>query len=325
MKALVTTEFGDSPVMTIEDRPIPKLKVGFSLVKIYTVTVNPLSNQIRSGLFSMAKAPLVLSNDGAGIIEESEEFLKGTRVAIYGGGQLGITEDGLQQQWTLVENKRLIALPDGYNFEFAAALPVNYVTAWQAMNRIGQIQRNDVVVISGATGAVGHALIQTAKVLGAKPIAVVSSFSKVKPAYSSGAWKVIDLSSQDMISTINEITENQGADAAFDVVGGTLFSNLITVIKPRGRLVTIGFVGGHRAEIDLVDVVVNEKRIYGYDAWMETDEQVKSVFKQITPLISSGKLMPVIDSTYDLNDFDAAYERLCSRQAVGTIILKLNN
>lgn len=95
MKALVAKQFGAQPVLQIEERSTPQIKPGFSLVKMHAATVNPLSNQIRMGGVPAAKAPLVLSNDGSGVIVESEHFKAGTAVAIYGGGALGITEDVL--------------------------------------------------------------------------------------------------------------------------------------------------------------------------------------------------------------------------------------
>lgn len=92
----------------------------------------------------------MLSNDGSGIVEQSEQFNRGTRVAIFGGGQLGITEDGLQQQLVLVENKRIIQLAPDFTLDEGAALPINYVTAHQAMTRVGRVQPGQVVLISGA-------------------------------------------------------------------------------------------------------------------------------------------------------------------------------
>ena len=103
-----------------------------------TKTVNPLSQLFLDGLVTQTQTPLVLSNNGSGIVEHSERFRPGTPVAIYGGGQLGITEDGLQQQWALVEDKRLLPLPAGFSLDEAAALPINYITAYQALTCIDQ-------------------------------------------------------------------------------------------------------------------------------------------------------------------------------------------
>ncbi|MFC3902108.1 NADPH2:quinone reductase [Acinetobacter marinus] len=323
MKALVVHQFGDTPNMQIETRHIPEIKPGYSLVKMHAATVNPLSHLIRSGVIPQAQPPLVLSNDGSGIVEKSQRFAEGTRVAIYGGGQLGITEDGLQQQWVLVEDKRLIELPTDFDLDEGAALPINYVTAYQALTRIGQVKVGQKVLISGASGSVGHALIQTAIALGAIPIAIVSTPEKVDRAQRSGAQIVIDLSTQDLLQTVLDVTQGQGADLAFDPVGGALLGQLLKALRPRGALVSIGFLGGITGSFDLPDLVIHEKQVLGYDAWMETDADVEHAFTALTQFIAEGHLKPSIDSCFPLEQYDAAYKRLASREATGTILLHL--
>ncbi|WP_205299986.1 zinc-binding alcohol dehydrogenase family protein [Pantoea sp. Tr-811] len=266
MKALVASRFGSPAEMTIEDRPMPSLKPGYSLVRIHAATVNPLSSQVRSGIVSGALAPLVLSNDGAGIVEESTLLKRGTRVAVYGGATLGIKEDGLQQQWAVIENNRLFELPNNISLDEGAALPINYVTAYQALTRVGQVKAGQRVLVSGASGALGHALIQTALALGAVPIGIVSSTPKVSSAHHSGAAVVIDLSRDVLKDAVFAATEGKGADLAFDPVGGELLGSMVAALRARGALISIGFVGGMSASIDVADLVIEEKRILGYDA-----------------------------------------------------------
>ncbi|MBS1063677.1 zinc-binding alcohol dehydrogenase family protein [Gluconobacter wancherniae] len=162
MKSLVCTSFGTSSSMVIEERPKTLPRPGYTLIKMHAATINQLSGQIRRSLFNKAKAPLVLSNDGAGTVEDSDLFQPGTRVAIYGGGQLGVTEDGLQQEYVSVKDSHVFELPDTISLDEGAALPINYVTAYQALTRVGRIEAGQMVLISGVAGAVGHALIQLA-------------------------------------------------------------------------------------------------------------------------------------------------------------------
>lgn len=322
MKALVATRFGVPAEMTLEDRPMPTLKPGHSLVRIHATTVNPLSSQVRSGIVTAALAPVVLSNDGAGVVEDSARFKRGTPVAVYGGAQLGIREDGLQQQWAVIEDKRLLVLPGNIDLDEGAALPINYVTAYQALTRVGQVKPGQRVLVSGASGALGHALIQTALALGAIPIGIVSSTRKVPYAQRSGATRVIDLASETLKEAVLAATEGQGADLAFDPVGGELLGPLVGALRTRGALVSIGFVGGMSASIDVADLVIEEKRVLGYDAWLETDDEVAAAFIAIRRFIDKGLLRPVIDSRFALIEHAAAYARLASREATGSILLK---
>lgn len=322
MKALVVTQFGASPQMAIEERPAPTPKPGYTLVKVHASTVNPLSHQVRSGIVTAAKAPLVLSNDGAGVVEESARFKRGARVAIYGGAQLGITEDGLQQQWVLVEDKRILELPDDYDLDEGSALPINYVTAFQALNRVGRVEPGQYVLISGASGALGHALIQIAIAMKAIPIGIVSTAAKAERALQSGAATVIDLSSQDLKEAVLTATNGEGAHLAFDPVGGDVLGQLVSALRTRGAVVSIGFVGGMTANIDVADVVIYEKRVLGYDAWLETDEDVATALSSIRQFIDQGLVRASIDSAYPLSQFADAYRRLNSRQAMGSILLQ---
>jgi NADPH2:quinone reductase len=323
MKALVLKQSGRPAQMVIEQRDKPVARTGFSLVRMHAATVNPLSSQIRAGLYDTVSVPIVLSNDGAGIVEQSARFPPGTRVAIYGGGQLGVSEDGLQQEWVLVEDKRLIELPQALNLNEGAALPINYVTAYQALRRVGQLKTGQTVLISGASGSLGNALIQTARALGATVIGVVSSAQKAQRATAAGAHQVIDLSCQNLLEAVLALTNGQGADLAFDGVGGTLLGQLLRAVRTRGAVVSIGFAGGTTAEVDVVDVVVYEKRLLGYDAHLETEEDVHRALQAISAFIADGLLRPHIDSTFALEQFNEAYARLESRQATGTVLFRL--
>jgi NADPH:quinone reductase len=125
---------------------------------MHSATISQLSNTIRRGELGAAKAPLVLGNEGSGVVEESGRFKPGTRVAIYGASELGITQDGLFQQWVLVEDKRILELPDILNWDEGAALTVNYLTAYQALTRIVKLQKDQKILISGATSWSGMRL-----------------------------------------------------------------------------------------------------------------------------------------------------------------------
>ncbi|WP_437773369.1 zinc-binding dehydrogenase [Arthrobacter sp. KNU40] len=167
-------------------------------------------------------------------------------MAVYGGGDLGVQVDGLYQEWVLVEDERLLRLPDSVSLDEGAALTVNYLTAYGALTSAINITPAQYVLISGATGGVGHALIDTAAALGARPIAVVSSAGKARKAKEAGAAAAIDLSSQDLRTEVERITAGIGVRLALDPVGGDCFGRFMTVLRPTGTLVAIGFTGGGR-------------------------------------------------------------------------------
>jgi NADPH2:quinone reductase len=288
MKAVVTKKFGNPPEMAVEERPKPIFKDGFTLVRMQSATINQLSNTIRKGELGTTKAPLVLGNEGFGVVEES--------------GRL--------------------ELPDILNWNEGAALTVNYLTAYQALTRIAKLQKDQKVLISGASGSVGHALVQVTKALGGHPIAVVSSPEKAHRAREAGAPSVIDLS-QNLADTVLDLTDGQGADVALDPVGGPMLGQLLRSVRRRGSVVSIGFTGGKEPAFDVVDLIVYEKSVVGYSLHAETDEEVSQALIELGALAAKGELKPVIDSTVSIEDFERGYSRLASRKAVGSVILRL--
>ncbi|WP_176079863.1 quinone oxidoreductase family protein [Paraburkholderia tropica] len=323
MRALVTRSFGTPPAMIVESRPVPVDQDGETVVRIRAATINQLSNTVRTGQVGVAKAPLVLGNEAAGTVVSSAKFAAGTAVVVYGAGQLGMTEDGLQQEYVRVSDKRVFALPDGLDFDTGSALTVNYITAYRALTRVAQIEAGQTVLIPGATGALGHALMQTAQVFGARPIAVVSTASKAARARQAGAERVIDLSTGDLLAEVARLTGGVGADIALDPVGGEMTGRLLAALRPRAAVVAIGFAGGVTASFDLVDLIVHEKRVVGYDLHLESDRDAELAFAWISRYAAAGKLRPLIDSMFTLANFEAGFQRLTSRQACGAIVLQL--
>ncbi|WP_437773397.1 quinone oxidoreductase family protein [Arthrobacter sp. KNU40] len=324
MKAIVTELFGHPPEMAVRERPKPTtIREGHTLVRMHAATINQLSNTIRLGDIIEQDGPIVLGNEGSGVVEESNAFLPGTRVAIYGGGDLGITSDGTYQEWIVVEDRRLLRLPETVSLDEGAALTVNYLTAYGALTSAAEIKTGELVLVSGATGGVGHALMQTATALGAHPIAVVSSASKAARARLAGATAVIDLSSQDLPEEVERLTGGKGVALALDPVGGDYVGQFMSVLRPGGTLVSIGFTGGKTPRVDLVDIVSQEKGIRGYALHRESQDVTAMNLIAISDLAAQGHLKPVIDSRIGLDDFERGYERLMSRQAVGSILLTL--
>ncbi|RXO32726.1 hypothetical protein D0525_23745 [Salmonella enterica] len=226
MKAIVTFKADVRPEMRVQERPVPPRRPGTSLVRMQAATINQLSNTIRTGGFGNTPVPLVLGNEGAGIIEESETLDKGNRVAIFGGSDLGVTRDGLFQEWVVVDDWRLMPLPDAMSFDEGATLTVNYLTALNALTRTAQVRAGEYALVSGSTGSVGSALVQIGRALDVNVIALVSSAEKAELALRAGAFAAVDWTKEDVTEKVNALTGGKGADHAFDPVGGAIFSKL---------------------------------------------------------------------------------------------------
>ncbi|HEE9788568.1 TPA: zinc-binding alcohol dehydrogenase family protein [Enterobacter soli] len=324
MKAIVTKAFGLPPEMGIEEREKPAAKPGYSVVKMRAATINQLSNFIRQEGIGGTKAPLILGNEGAGTIEESALFAPGAKVGIYGGNTLGIVQDGLFSEWVLVEDRRLFTVPDVLDFDEAATLSVNYLTAFRAMTKSVQVEKGQYVLISGATGSVGHALVQVALALGAIPVALVSTQAKAESARKAGAERVIVIEeTQELATEVRQMTNGKGADYAFDPVGGALTGQLLQSVRAGGSVVSLGFTAGKSLAVDAFDIIAGEKTLVGYALHAEKDDDIYSALQDMMLLVEEGKLKPIIDTRVAMADFERGYQRLTSRQAIGSIVVQL--
>lgn len=321
MKAVVASGSHTNSI-TVSDRDRADVGPGQSLVRICSATVNQLSNSIRHQRVAGTSFPLVLGNEAAGLIEVSSTMPAGTPVVIFGGGQLGVTQDGLMQQWAVVDDRRLFSLPRGLTMDQGAAASVNYITAWRAL-RLANVGPGVSVLITGGTGALGHALRELAEQRGAIVTIAVSTTTKAEQAKAMGARSVLNLAEGSILKTAQDM-DVPGFSVVMDTVGGQVLAEAAAALAPRGTAIAIGFAAGTETTLDLVDIIVHEKRIVGYDLHLETDESCAEAFSEVAKLMAAGGVRPAIDSTFELQELSEAYDRLESRKSVGAIVLHLH-
>ncbi|USK61803.1 quinone oxidoreductase family protein [Peribacillus asahii] len=323
MKALVVEKFGENAEIVLETRDKPTPNQGEALVRIYAAALNPLDLTVKSDHLSFAKnPPLVLGNEGAGVVEYSSKFPKGSKVIIQ-GGVLGVSKDGTHQELMVVPENQLVPLPKNFSFEEGAALSVAYLTAYLALTYSGEIQKDEWVAVAGATGSVGYAALQLAKALGAKPIAIVSSNEKAKQASTAQPEAIINLSQEEIVQGINRATNGRGINLALDPVGGNGTNLLLHSLAQAGRVVSIGYAAGMETTINIMDLLAKATKLIGFSIYAIPEEVIQSAFQHIIQLAEEGKIRPVIDSTFPLEQWSQAFSRLTSRKAIGKIIFTI--
>ncbi|MDX3227600.1 quinone oxidoreductase family protein [Streptomyces sp. ME19-01-6] len=194
-------------------------------------------------------------------------------MAIYGHSDLAVAVDGLFQEWALVRDDRLLELSDTLDWAEGSALMVNYLTTYLALTKTAKVRSGQIVLVSGATGGVGHAGMQTAKALGARPVGRVSSPQKARRATETGAWAVIDSASQKLDEAIAHLTDGHGVDIARDPVGGPRLGELTRSVRPGGTVMSLGFTGGTQAPVDVLDLFAG-RLVTGYGVHGDSDEEI---------------------------------------------------
>lgn len=342
MKTILFHKHGGPEVLQYEDFPTPEPKAGEVLVRLRAAALNRMDVFVRNGWPGLKlELPHINGADGAGEVaglgESTTGFKVGDRVAINANlgcgkcdfclnGQdnmcanwhlLGETIRGTYAEYICLPARQLYKLPDDFDFHASAAAALVYQTAWHSMVKRGGVKAGETVAIVGAGGGVNSASIQVAKYLGARVIVIGSNAKKLAEAESLGADILIDRSqNEDWSKAVFIATEKRGVDVVVDNVG-TTFPLSLHALKKGGRLLTVGNSGAPRFEIDNRYIFAKHLSIIGSTMSTLAD------FSEVMDLVVAGKLKPVIDRTYPLEEAAAAQERLWNGENFGKITLDI--
>src|SRR5215216_4042913 len=345
MKAVLFRQHGGPDVLEYADFPTPEPKPGEALIRLQAAALNRMDVMVRIGWPGLnLELPHINGADGAGEIaalgDEANvprELETGDHVVInanLGCGKcefclagkdnmclqwhlLGETVRGTYAEYVSLPIKQLYRLPKEFDFQQAAAAALVYQTAWHSLVKRGNLQRNETVLIVGAGGGVNTASLQIAKWIGAQVVVVGSDAKKLEPAKSIGADILIDRSQEtDWSKAVFLATNKRGVDVVVDNVG-TTFMQSLRALRKGGRLLTVGNSGGPRFEIDNRYMFAKHLSIIGSTMSTMTD------FHEVMDLIVSGKLKPILDTTFPLQQAAIAQERLWRNENFGKITLDL--
>ncbi|MCK4710068.1 MAG: zinc-binding dehydrogenase [Gammaproteobacteria bacterium] len=249
---------------------------------------------------------------------QCEHCLAGEESQCYDYGIIGDSIPGGLAEYIAVDARNVLKLPEHMSFEDAAATPLVYQTAWRALITKACIGPGDEVLILGASGGVGSASIQIAKLAGAKVIAVTSNADKILNAKKMGADIVLDRKSGDYWKELASLTNNRGVDVVIENVGKATWTQSLNSLAKGGRLVTYGRTTGNIVETDIKVIFWNQLSIIG------TTMASCHEFNKVMQLVFNGKLKPVIDSIFPLEEAAAAYQRLQDGEHFGKVIIQID-
>lgn len=267
-----------------------------------------------------APIPYVIGQEFAGEVLSApggSQYAAGDRVA---GMSSGV---GAAAERLYADESLLARLPDSLSYEQGAGALFNYQTAIVAMEIRGRIKPGEVVLVHGAAGGTGTAVIQIAKANGATVIGVVSSDVKAAAAREAGADHIVRSDSEWKDAAL-ELTRGRGVDIAFDPVGGDRMLDTIRVLAYGGRWVVIGFTGGSVPQIPanrllLKNVDVVGSYLSGYVKQVPNGRAI--VMGRVRELIASGAIAPVVGATFRFDQGTAALNEMADRRARGKVVL----
>jgi NADPH:quinone reductase len=312
MKAIYIERQGSIDDLSVSEIPKPTIGPNDVLVKVEASGINPSDVGSLEGKFPTAVLPRVLGRDFAGKVVEGPSGLIGTEV--YGtGGDLGVSRNGTHAEYVAIPREAVAPRPKNLSAEEAAAVGVPFLTAFSALVRRGQLKKSEWVIISGAAGSVGQAAIQIASAEGARIVALIRDASERWVSNSGQVQAVAQSDQGDLNRVVREATNGKGADLALNVVGGSIFGNILEALGVGGRQVVISAAGGREFTLDLMTLYRNQFTLMGLDTQKLDATMCAGILRELTPLFESGKLKPpAIQGKYQLAQARQAYGSVAS-------------
>jgi NADPH2:quinone reductase len=315
--------------LVLTERPVPEIKSGEVLVKVYAAGVNRPDLLQRKGLYP--PPPGVTDIPGLEIAGEIVKGRgKGKKVCalVSGGGYAG---------FCAVPEGQCLPLPKGMDFTTAAGIPETFFTVWANLVDIGKIKKGDSVLIHGGASGIGTTAIQVARTFGAKVFVTAGTGEKCKACKILGAHLAINYKTQDFVAEILKATRDKGVDIVLDMIGGDYVPRNLEILASGGRHISIAMQHGRKAEIDIFSIMSKRLTLTGSTLRPRSVEEKTAIAdalhkniwhrldrkRGLFALLSRKRILPVIDRVFDLKDAQAAHAYLEAGAHVGKVILNI--
>jgi len=337
VKAVVLEQFGPPEVLKYGDVGDLKPKQDEVLIKVVAAGVNRVDVWIRTGKYKV-QLPHVLGVDVAGEVVSSPapQLKEGDRVVVFpdmpcgrcrfcmsgrfqlcpNGSRLGSSRWGGYAEFVTAPAQTVIPVPGGLSLEEAAALPVNYCTAWHALITDAGIGPGMKVLVVGGSSGVGIAATQIACLCGAEVISIVGDDWKEERAYRVGASLVLNRKKTSVVEEVMKATAGEGVEIVLEMAGTPFWEQALQCLAPGGTLVTVGATAGDIVSFNVRPFYRKYQRIIG--SGMGT----QSEFLKVLELAGKGRLRPVIDKIFSLREATEAHRRLEAGEHFGKILLR---
>ena len=336
MRQIVTTRNGGTGVLEVQESPDPQAGAGEVVVAVKAAGLNFADILARQGLYPDGpKKPCVMGYEVAGVIESVGP---GVDESIIGLPVVAMTRFGGQAEKVLVAETQLFEKPESLSFEAAAAIPVNYLTAYALLVAMGGLQKGESVLIHNAGGGVGLAALDIAKKIGATTYGTASP-AKHEFLRARGLDHPIDYRTQDWLPILKELTKDRGVELVIDPIGGAHWKKSYAALRHTGRLgmfgVSAASANGLSGKLKMIKAalqmprfhplaLLNKNRgVFGLNLghmWHEPEKVMDWIAALMTG-VSQGWIRPHVDSVFSFAEAGEAHAHMEARKNIGKVIL----
>lgn len=319
-RAFVVREHGGPDVLQLEELEVPPPGPGQIKVRNRAIGLNFVDVYQRTGLYKLP-LPFVAGNEGAGDVmavgPDVTGFSVGDRVAYQGPA-------GAYADIRLLPADKAVPVPDGIDYETAAAALLKGNTAFYLLHWTHAVRAGETVLVHAAAGGTGQILTQWAKALGATVIGTAGSEEKCEVVRANGADLAINYRTEDFVARVREFTTGAGVDVVYDGVGQATFEPSLDCLRPRGLMVSFGNASGP-VSIPRLGILADKGSLFvtrpTSAAYFRTAQDLRTGAEALFGIIQSGRVRIAIDQVRPLAEVVEAHRALESRGTTGSTVL----
>ena len=326
MQAVEISAFGGPQVLRLGERPVPQPGAGELLIRVTASGINRPDVLQRMGHYAPPPGTSDLPGlEVAGVVESGDAAAMAQAGLRVGDRVCALVAGGGYAQWCVAPVVQCLPVPAGFSDIEAASLPETFFTVWSNVFDRGRLQAGESLLVQGGTSGIGVTAMQLARAWGATVIATAGSDEKCAACLQWGAHHAINYKSQDFVAEVQRITGGKGVDVVLDMVAGDYVAREVECLAEDGRLVIIAVQGGVKSGFNAGLVLRRRLTITGSTLRPRSvafkGAIARALREQVWPLLESGRVRPVIHSTFAAAQAGDAHALMESNQHIGKIVL----
>ena len=323
MNAIEITAPGGPEVLQSCTRPRPVPNADQVIIQVAYAGVNRPDALQRAGLYNPpAGASDLPGLEASGTVVEVGENVSDLAV---GDRVCALLPGGGYAEYVATPAAHCLPIPTGLSMKQAACLPETFFTVWSNVFMRGGLQAGERILIHGGSSGIGTTAIQLANAFGARVFVTAGSDDKCQACTDLGAERAINYRDEDFVDAMRAVG---GADVILDMVGGPYIQRNLKALADDGRLVQIAFLQGPKTEVNFVQLMTRRLTFTGSTLRPQSDLAKAKIAQQLRdvvwPLLSQGKIAPVMDSTFNMAEAASAHSRMESSAHIGKIVLAVH-